>query len=153
MLGTVPQHKERGDTNSYGWNWKRSAWFPVCNPNMTNRKWTSIYRVLLYFNWSPEAFFHMKYWEKNTATFWLADDLLYFLSHLTAGITVIVCYFIVKCVVLFQKKGSKPKDIKPCQTLFLLVKILTFCWSNCFYLLFTSQNEASHSWQHLTKEK
>lgn len=117
MLGTVPQHKERGDTNnSYGWNWKRSAWFPVCNPNMTNRKLTSIYRVLLYFNWSPEAFFHMKYWEKNTATFWLADDLLYFLSHLTAGITVIVCYFIVKCVVLFQKKVQNPKisnQVKP----------------------------------------
>lgn len=58
MLGTVPQHKEWGDTNnSYGWNWKRSTWFPVCNPNMTNRKWTSIYGALLYFNWSPKAFF------------------------------------------------------------------------------------------------
>lgn len=106
MLGTVPQHKEWGDTNnSYGWNWKRSTWFPVCNPNMTNRKWTSIYRALLYFNWSPKAFFHMKYWEKNTPTFWLADDLLYFLSHLTAGITVIV-------ILLWNMCSSVPTKVQ-----------------------------------------
>lgn len=134
MLGTVPQHKEWGDTNnSYGWNWKRSTWFPVCNPNMTNRKWTSIYRVLLYFNWSPKAFFRMKYWEKNTATFWLADDLLHFLSHLTAGITVIVCYFIVKCVVLFQRRFKTQRYQTMSNPLpvgqnphFLLIKLFLF---------------------------
>lgn len=134
MLGTVPQHKEWGDTNnSYGWNWKRSTWFPVCNPNMTNRKWTSIYRALLYFNWSPKAFFHMKYWEKNTPTFWLADDLLYFLSHLTAGITVSLLFYCEICVVLFQQRFKTQRYQTMSNPLpvgqnphFLLIKLFLF---------------------------
>lgn len=134
MLGTVPQHKEWGDTNnSYGWNWKRSTWFPVCNPNMTNRKWTSIYRALLYFNWSPKAFFHMKYWEKNTPTFWLADDLLYFLSHLTAGISHCLLFYCEICIVLFQQRFKTQRYQTMSNPLpvgqnphFLLIKLFLF---------------------------
>lgn len=120
MLGTVPQHKEWGDTNnSYGWNWNRSTWFPVCNPNMTNRKWTSIYRVLLYFNWSSKAFFSYEVLGKEHCNLLIGrwSTLLpqppysRYYSHC-------LLFYCEICVVLFKQNPKISNHVKP-----------SSCWS------------------------